>query len=75
MPIYEYRCGGCGHRFELLVRERTTFECPSCGGRELEKQLSVFAVASDGPRRSDSPPSMACGTCGHPDGPGSCAIN
>ena len=34
MPLYEYACGSCGHRFE--VRQRVVEEpiavCPSCGG-------------------------------------------
>ena len=47
MPIYEYVCRDCGSGFELLVRrfdERVA--CPSCSGAAVDKQLSVFAVAS-----------------------------
>lgn len=76
MPLYEYRCEDCNHGFELLVRESTTFECPACHGRKLEKQLSVFAVA-DGGRGGKAPMAMGggCGSCGHPGGPGSCSMN
>ena len=46
MPIYEYVCKSCEHRFELLVRASTVPECPACKGRKLQRQLSVFAVNS-----------------------------
>ena len=75
MPLYEYRCRDCDHGFELLVRESTTLECPSCHGDKLEKQLSVFAVgaAAGGSRMPMA--AGPCGSCGHPDGPGSCSVN
>jgi putative FmdB family regulatory protein len=46
MPIYEYRCRECDHRFEKLVSMSTPeaeIECPSCNEKEVEKVLSVFA--------------------------------
>ena len=73
MPIYEYRCKDCGKDFEALVRSSTQPACPACQSVALEKKLSVFATAGAG-----AEPAMAmgpCGSCGHPDGPGSCAIN
>ena len=52
MPIYEYRCGGCGHTFELLVRPSSqTGACPACGGSEIERLLSLPSVRSDQTRR------------------------
>jgi len=72
MPIFEYTCRGCGHEFETLVRSGSVPECPDCHATELEKKLSVFATASaESPRPAVGP----CGTCGHPGGPGSCALN
>ena len=45
MPIYEYRCPGCGHewsRQELLEdHARTRVACPKCGA-EAEQVLSAF---------------------------------
>jgi putative FmdB family regulatory protein len=78
MPIFEYLCRGCGHRFEKIVRGGDAPDCPECRGRELEKQLSVFAVSVGGragarAAREAAPP--ACGTCGDPRGPGSCSTN
>lgn len=50
MPIYEYKCQACGHRFEQLILHSSTPECPSCQSRELERLISMFAVDSDGTR-------------------------
>lgn len=47
MPIYEYRCRGCGQRFEQLIIHSTTPECPACQGRDLERLISLFAVDSE----------------------------
>jgi putative FmdB family regulatory protein len=73
MPIYEYACQDCGREFEKLVRLDTVLECPQCHSTQLEKRLSVFATAS----ARDALPATSgpCGTCGHPDGPGSCALD
>ena len=77
MPIFEYICQGCGKKFEAIVYGSNQAECPSCHGRKLEQQLSVFAVATSGSGTSsasaDAGPSP-CGSCGHPGGPGSCAF-
>ena len=48
MPIYEYACQDCAHRFELLVRKDTTLACPSCQGQKLERLTSIPGVRSDG---------------------------
>src|SRR5881394_2332977 len=43
MPIYEYRCGKCGHLDEHLqkVAERPLSKCPACGKKAYKKQLSA----------------------------------
>ena len=41
MPIYDYHCPACGHRFEALVRYGSTPACPGCGGSALERQISA----------------------------------
>ena len=53
MPIYEYECRGCGHRFEALVRGSVVPACPSCQEQDLEHLLSLFAVSSEGTRQSN----------------------
>jgi putative FmdB family regulatory protein len=76
MPIFEYVCKKCDHKFETLVQGNATVECPSCRGRKLEKQLSVFAATTKGSSVSQSAsPAGPCGSCGDPRGPGSCSMN
>jgi putative FmdB family regulatory protein len=43
MPIYEYRCGACGHEHEALqkVSEPPLTKCPACGKPKLQKLLSA----------------------------------
>jgi putative FmdB family regulatory protein len=48
MPIYEYRCRSCLLLFDRLIRGSETPACPTCGGQDLERLLSSFAVSSDG---------------------------
>jgi len=79
MPLYEYRCRRCSRRFEALVMGTTGASCPGCGGADLEKLFSTFAVGhaggrSAGPEDSLREPASPCGSCGDPRGPGSCAI-
>lgn len=48
MPLFEYRCDDCATECELLIRGSTVPVCPSCGSTSLQKQLSMFAVSSEG---------------------------
>ena len=73
--MYEYACQSCGHHFELLVRERTRLACPSCDSEQLATQLSVFAVSAPSSRTPMAAAPGSCGSCGHPDGPGSCRVH
>jgi putative FmdB family regulatory protein len=43
MPIYEYRCGACGHQEDHLqkVTERPLSKCPACGKKSYKKLLSA----------------------------------
>jgi len=75
MPIYEYICRDCQHKFEALVSAARQPECPSCHGTGLEKQLSVFAVSAKSGGGDAMPAMGPCGTCGDPRGPGACNLN
>lgn len=59
MPLYEYRCRGCGVRFERLVRSTSSSStggtataqqpailCPKCQSDQVERLLSAFARTS-----------------------------
>ena len=51
MPIYEYKCRSCQSLFETLIRneqDEKELTCPRCAGKELERQLSVFAGNTGG---------------------------
>ena len=53
MPIYEYECSGCGHRFEYLVLPSSpTPECPSCQQKDLKRLISLCAVSSETTREA-----------------------
>src|SRR5262245_11435341 len=43
MPIYEYRCGSCGHQKEVLQRmnDKPLTKCPECGKRSFRKQVTA----------------------------------
>ena len=59
VPIYEYRCRACRHDFEALVRTGDTPACPACAATDLERQISLFAVDSEGTRQAARDRSMA----------------
>lgn len=46
MPIYEYKCGGCGASFDALQPMNATEEgarCPYCGSEETKRVPSTFS--------------------------------
>jgi putative FmdB family regulatory protein len=49
MPIYEYQCESCHHRFEKLqkVSDKPCKKCPNCGGT-LRKLVSSPAIQFKG---------------------------
>jgi putative FmdB family regulatory protein len=51
MPIYEYACRACAHKFERLVRPGDAPACPSCKSLDLERLLSLSAISSDNTRQ------------------------
>ncbi len=49
MPLYEYECKKCHHRFERIVKysDRPMKKCPDCGG-PVEQTITAPAVQFKG---------------------------
>jgi putative FmdB family regulatory protein len=49
VPIYEYQCTGCAHRFELKqsIKDDPIKECPRCG-KDVTKLISSPAIMFKG---------------------------
>lgn len=49
MPLYEYLCKKCGHRFEKILKfsDKPVKKCPECGGA-VEQVISAPAVQFKG---------------------------
>jgi putative FmdB family regulatory protein len=52
MPIYEFECASCGHRFDKLQKlsDEDPTICPSCGAPQLKRRVSApsFRLAGSG---------------------------
>ena len=66
MPIYEYKCIECGHKFEDFIQasEKDDIrECPKCGKRSVERLISSFC-AGGSPVRGTPSFGGGCGPSG-----------
>ena len=75
MPLYEYECDACGHRFEVIRKftDSPLMTCPECGG-PIHKLQSVpsFQLKGTGWYVTDYPkPGQAAVDKGTGDGGGS----
>jgi len=62
MPIFEYVCTKCEHRFEALIFGSQKAACPKCHSKHLAPQLSVFGCPVEAPdhlRNLRCPPAAA----------------
>jgi putative FmdB family regulatory protein len=60
MPLYEYECGACGHRFEIIQKfsDQPITECPKCGGALRKLQSApAFQLKGTGWYATDYPKS------------------
>ena len=67
MPIYEYRCEECDHRFEIIQRlgeGADGLTCPGCGAPRLAKMFSTFAAAATQGSTAAATPAGGCGQGG-----------
>jgi putative FmdB family regulatory protein len=65
MPIFEYRCRDCGSKFERIsYSTNSEVVCKNCSSNQVEKLLSVFAVAGTAQQGLSSEPGPC--PCGAP---------
>jgi putative FmdB family regulatory protein len=65
MPLYEYRCAGCGEQFEQLRRMSEAdvdVICPKCKSEEVQRMLSTFASRMGSGLGPCGQPASACGS-------------
>ena len=65
MPIFEFKCKKCGNLYESLCFRSSGEDkgpCPTCGGSEGKKQLSIFSSAGAG-SNLDLGGASASGSC------------
>jgi len=63
MPIFDYRCEGCGHVTSFLEKAdaRKAHVCEACGSKKTTRLYSTFAAkATD---TTPSGPACPTGTC------------
>jgi putative FmdB family regulatory protein len=51
MPVYEYTCRKCGHKFAVIqpvTAGRTGTPCPACGSADTKRAISLFGSKSQG---------------------------
>ncbi|MBF0189584.1 MAG: zinc ribbon domain-containing protein [Magnetococcales bacterium] len=68
MTLYDYKCEGCGLRFEQdhPMSAPPVRVCPECGAEKVRKILSTGGVQIAGsrtPSPASSPPPCASGGC------------
>lgn len=61
MPIFEYVCKKCNHRFESIVLGQKKPKCPQCASGKLERQVEAFVQGRQGkkPRGVNTADSVA----------------
>ena len=67
MPLYEYCCRECRHRFEVLQRMgegADGLQCPTCSSEAVAKQFSTFAASSGNGSQEASCSQPGCGSAG-----------
>ena len=75
MPIYEYKCSGCGAVSEIFTNiggHSDPLVCQSCGSPHLAKMLSAASIGTADSSQSSCSPKEKCYTpsCGTVPGGG-----
>ena len=68
MPIYDFKCKSCKHKFEKLIfkeEEIKEIKCPKCESKDIEKLLTTFRIGgSESSSSCSTCSSGSCSTCG-----------
>ena len=72
MPIYEFLCKSCDHKFEkLLIRRDAEVHCPDCEAADVQRLMSACSFGSSdgsvqaaGTSSCSSCSATSCGSCG-----------
>lgn len=67
MPIYEYLCGRCSNKFEILTSfNNKDVRCSKCNSKKTKKLISKFSVKAEGETslsKCSTCSSSSCDTC------------
>ena len=44
MPLFDWECNACGHKFEAMGTSETKPTCPECESADIEKLLTIGSV-------------------------------
>jgi putative FmdB family regulatory protein len=66
MPIFDFECRECGHKFDLIISnaEKDKAKCTQCGAMNLKQLLSSFGTARVGKISDSCSGCSAAGTGG-----------
>ncbi len=68
MPIFEFTCRKCGHRFEEILShadvQAGTPVCTACGSKRTQREMSSFAMGGAGTASGELPCGQPPGSCG-----------
>ncbi len=67
MPLFEFECDNCNHRFEELVisSSKTVEKCPKCADTSIRKLVSAGSFKANGSSSGlDSMPMPSCSSGG-----------
>lgn len=68
MPIYEFLCDKCDHRFQALVKKpKQKVACAACGSKKVSRKYTVFGLNLGAPQEPGFTGLCHCGQ-------GGCAI-
>ena len=49
MPLFDFQCKACNHRYEAMARSGEPLPpCPECNSAEVEKLLSFASISGEG---------------------------